>query len=91
MDINKNGIEPIEDNELDAVAGGYAPPADDIEALARSENRYLKRPLNPQFCGCGENQRIYARTGLSKPDVLQSWFVKCYTCGKTYDSYDFPR
>ncbi len=91
MDINKNGIEPIEENELDAVAGGWGegPEEDAIKEAffaARKDGRIIQLMDDTGLCKC-PIRYVFAQS--SKKTFLGTTFynVKCYKCGKTWQNY----
>ena len=87
-----SGIEALDDDELEAAAGGAGQSEEDIRKLALSENRGIKGPNDPKFCGCGDAQNIYFQSGLKgRPEGDTVWNAKCYNCGKVRSSFIYPR
>ncbi len=89
----QNGIEPINDNELEAVAGGAAKniTPQQAEAQAKADGRLIPFKSKDsaaayQICGCDIEYK-WARSDtvlsvrFSEPQKGYS-DIKCYCCGR---------
>ncbi len=97
MDIDKKGIEPMDDDMLDAVAGGMADGGgtpEQAEAKAKADGRLIpfnKKDSTPAnvVCSCPiEYKWARSDTVLSVrfPEPQKGYSdIKCYRCGKTHN------
>ncbi len=88
---NPHGIEPIDDNDLDAAAGGnrlFANEKEEEQAKqqAAADGRMYMLPAGNMLCVCSHKYKWceYITPGDSPifPDYAYN-NVKCYHCGKT--------
>ncbi len=89
----KNGIKPLEDDQLESVAGGVS--ADDLllkqaEMMARADGRKIGLAddhLASSFCSCRHLYK-WARSDRAIDNELRPTRgytdIKCYKCGRTY-------
>ncbi len=86
-----SGIEPLDDDELDAAAGGFfgTPPTmspQEARAKAASEGRELSVPAQPGVkCDCFPGYYYAQSVGKQNNRTVYN-NVKCYICGKTWVS-----
>ncbi len=92
LECIKNGVLPIEDDDMDAVAGGMTKKKkEEVKALAAADGRNYRLPVLNLLCMCNNDYK-WARTkykstavGYEDSDVYRD--IKCYNCGKTWDAH----
>ncbi len=89
MDINRKGVEPLDDDILDAVAGGAASgmTPEQAKAQAAADGRPDKLDIGAMLCSCDNKYKFCKRVPVSirlGNKIMRSYEYrdqKCYMCG----------
>jgi len=89
-DINNN-LEELTDDELDRAAGGAT--AANAAELAKADGKTCQLPTGTYFagtCSCAAHNKWAKYRAVKNTGIGYIYYdVKCYNCGKTWDSLDF--
>ncbi len=84
-----SGVEPLDDSEMEAVAGGNRIFANDKEEKkakeqAAADGRTHMLRIGSLLCVCSHKYK-YARDKVTQkyPSKVTYYDIKCYYCGKT--------
>lgn len=82
----KKGMLPLDDDDLDTVAGGAT--KDVSPGLAAADGRNYNLPSGNNLCVC-HHENKWARSVGTKTLNGQTKYsdIKCYKCGKTWDAW----
>lgn len=94
----KPDVTPLEDDDLDAVAGGITgEKAEAVENAARADGRNVMLPIGnfTKLCMHNHKYKWARRKGKSASMQYPGYYyydIKCYKCGKIWDEwYDRKR
>ena len=79
-----NGLEAINDDELEAVAGGFY-SKDEFKIQAKADGRPIRATYQPKAC-CGIPY-VFAREQQKQNGTTYYHDVKCYKCGTRKTCY----
>ena len=96
LDYFENGITPISDDDMDAVAGGAAAKKSSPEKAA-ADGRTVPLPSRNNLCYCHyENKWARSKTHIRDKitDIVTYRVylfsdIKCYKCNKTWTSAEY--
>ena len=90
----ENGVIPMSDDDMDAVAGGGKGGNPEAEAKAKADGRTYNLPAGNRLCSCPHaNQWSRSRTYVCDQTTCGTRYsiysyddIKCYKCNKTWAS-----